>query len=761
MSDWSPVDLLPGAWVAVLGCLLAAALRRWYDRVPAPVWGAFALALALLFGPALAGGKLLLPLDNLRGHAPFQQLPPTAPHGNILQGDLVTLVTPALAEVRRAYDDGRWPLWSPLAGAGMPLLADPQAQALQPLALLALPLPLLRAAAVAAALRILLALTFTFLLLRRQGLAAGPALAGAFAFGLGGFLLLWVGWPLANAAAWLPVVLYALVRAARGGGRRDLLLLALALWGLLLAGHPEAILYVLALAAAFAGSLALEGPHGARLRFLRRAALALLLAAAAAAPALLPTADYLPQTLRAERLGALSAAPPAPAVAAARWVPLVAPNAFGNSRFAHYWGLANTNEDASGFAGTAALLLALLALAGRPRFPQERVVLAAGMLALLWIVRPPGLDPLLTILPESRRPLLLVNFAVAYLAACALERWRSASRAPGARRKTWIERSTLVVVAAVLAATLVWATVSFAHPTQPETLAVLRWGWLHWQGRFLALAALALLLGRGRRWAPTAVAALIAAELLLLHLPANPPMPKRLALPKTAAIRFLEQRLGNDRMAALGRAFPPNLPALYGFADARLYNPLAPSAYVALTTPVRRRWDGEVPEWGHPRHPLYRDLGVRFLLTSPDEPVPPPFKPVHRDPTATVWRRPRALRRLHLIDRPPTAGVTRLHLTPAHLTAILRLPSPARIGSSVYQDGGWRLLANGHPLPTSPHATMVAANLPAHTRRVDLLYRPRAFLAGMALAALALAAATAWWTPPPGRTMPAWPRPAG
>ncbi len=756
MSEWSAVDLLPGLWVGVLGTLLARALRRWYDAVPAPVWAVFGLVLCLLFGPALFGGQLLLPLDNLRGHAPFEDLPPTEPHGNVLQGDLLTLVTPALAEVRRAYDAGRWPLWNPLVGAGMPLLADPQAQALQPLALLSFPSPLLRAAAVAAALRVLAALVFTFLLLRRQDLARGPALAGAFAYGLGGFLLLWVGWPLANAAAWLPAALYALVRTARNGGRRDALLLALALGGLLLAGHPEAVLYALALALAFAAGLALERPAGlppdiragiTRARFLRRAALALALAAAAASPALLSTADYLPQTLRAARLGEPGAPPAAGPGAPERWVPLVAPNAFGNSRFAHYWGFSNTNEDASGFAGTAALLLALLGLAGRPRLPQERIVLAVGGLALLWVVRPPGLDRLLAFLPETRRPLLLVNFAVAYLAACTLARWRARTSA-AKRQRPWLARGTVLLAAAALAAVLVWATLSFTHPERPETLAVLRWGWLHWQVRFLAVAALVLLVGRGRRWAPPAMAGLIAAELLLLHLPANPPMPKRLALPKNDAIRFLEQELGNDRMAALGRAFPPNLSSLYGLPDARLYNPMAPRAYAELTAPIRRRWNGEAPAWGRPEHSLYRDLGVRLLLTGPGEVLPPPYTRAFADPTATIWRRPRALRRLHLADRPAGAGVERLRLRPAHVTAHLHLPAPARLAASIYQDGGWRLLADRRSLPAGPPETLLAASLPA-AARLDLLYRPRGFLAGLVLAALALAAAAAWWVPPP------------
>jgi hypothetical protein len=308
----------------------------------------------------------------------------------------------------------------------------------------------------------------------------------------------------------------------------------------------------------------------------------------------------------------------------------------------------------------------------------------------------------------------------------------------------------VLLAAVALAAVLVWATVCFAHPERPETLAVLRWGWLHWQARFLALAALVLLAGRGRRWAPPAVAGLIAAELLLLHLPANPPMPKRLALPKNDAIRYLEQELGNDRMAALGRAFPPNLSSLYGLPDARVYSPMAPSAYAALTEPIRRRWNGEVPEWGRPEHPLYRDLGVRLLLAGPGERLPPPYTRVFADPTATIWRRPRALRRLHLAGRPSGAGVERLRLGAAHLTARLHLPAPARLSSSIYQDGAWRLLADRRPLAAGPPGTLLAASLPAASR-LDLLYRPRGFLAGLVLAALAAAAGVAWWMPPPRR----------
>jgi hypothetical protein len=170
MAAWSAPALMPGLYAATLALLLVGALWRWYDPVPGRVLAVFAVALGVLFGSALFGGRVLLPLDNLRGEVPFRLLPPSQPTGNVLQGDLIELVAPSLAAARVGLTAGRWPLWNSRVGAGMPLLADPQAQALAPLALLALPFSPVRGAAVMAALRVGLALVFTFLLLLRQGL---------------------------------------------------------------------------------------------------------------------------------------------------------------------------------------------------------------------------------------------------------------------------------------------------------------------------------------------------------------------------------------------------------------------------------------------------------------------------------------------------------------------------------------------------------------------------------------------------------------
>ena len=395
MPPRNMLDLVPAAYVALLAALHVWVQRRFFDPLPWRAVVVFGAALALLLGAALAGGRTLLPLDGLRGQAPFRELPPTVPHGNPLHGDLLQLIAPLQSAVREALAAGEWPLWNARAGAGMPLLANPQAQAFQPLALAAAPLGLFAAPGVAAALRVWVALAGMLLFLRRQGLGEGASTFGALAYGLGGFLLLWLGWPLANAAAWLPLLLYAIQLADERGARRDAALLLAAAFAVVTGGQPESVVYALAVAAAFLAARLAARPPERRLGLAVRAGGALLLAGMLAAPLLLPTLEYLPHTLRATDRRAAAAAPavdgderraPWQERAVERLLPIAAPNAFGNGRFgdpsgAVYWGESNINEDASGFAGTLALLATGAGLAARRRLGQERLawlLLVAG-----------------------------------------------------------------------------------------------------------------------------------------------------------------------------------------------------------------------------------------------------------------------------------------------------------------------------------------------------------------------------------------------
>lgn len=814
MASWSLSYLLPGLYVAVAGALLVAALRRWWDPVPLPVVGIFALVLVLLFAPVLFGGKVLLPLDILPRLGPYQGLEGVSPRGNWLQWDLILQMAPWQAQVRRAYAAGEWPLWNPLVAGGMPLLANPQAQHAQPLVLATLPLPLEEAVGATAALRVLVALVFFFLLLRRQGIGQEAALAGSLAYGLSGMLLLWLGWPIANGVALLPGLLYAVVMVAERRRRRDELLLALFTAAVLTAGHLETSLYALLTAGVFAASRLWSLPADHRLRTLGRWALATALGAALIAPFLLPLLHYLPQTERNMYMEArsrqlaqggeaawdqlLRKAETDAAGIEARLTPILGPNAQGNSRFGAYWGPANTNEDATGFAGTATLLAALLAFAplGRgKRFAEERPVMVLAGVSLVAIARPAFFVRLVEHLPLfdrsasfHHRLLLVLVFAVAYLGAATWERWqRGEGRSP----------ALILAVALALGLGVAWAYAAHPHPSAPGTMAALRTASLTAQLSALAVAAVLFIAVRRparKRWAMAAMAVLVAGELFVFHAPANPPMPRRLYFPTTPAIAFLQEHLSGDRMIAEQRVFLPNLPALYGLADIRGYDPMRPAAHFRLTRVPLGGAGENLEHLARPGAALYDLLGVRYVLEPPKVRLGRPLVRVFRNYTGWIYERPRALPRLFLpaaaeevapgrwfdrlgkiadfdaltlVDRrggaSSPAGPKPWHATaPRGSTFEITLAGRDRFGAraglleprllatSLYQDGGWRLLVGGRPAPTFlTNGPFVGAWLPAGEERVDLLYRPPGFLAGCLLAACALALAVARWVPPP------------
>jgi hypothetical protein len=964
VSGWSAVHAwapLPALYVLLLALAGAAALRRWFDPLPARVLLLFLLYVALLLAPVLAGDAVLLPVDILRIHAPYLQLAPSEPRAVFLQRDLVHQIAPWELLVKRALAEGRWPLWNAWEGAGMPLMADPQAQAFQPLVALAYPFSIWTAAGVTAAAKLLSALVFSFLLFRRQGLGEPAAAAGATAFGLSGFMLLWLGWPLATCAALLPAVLYAIARCDEVGERRDFLLLALATAALLLAGHPETLVY----AAAFAALFLLDrchrrwrerrhpprpqsqpqpdpqvpaelqaqqplsqnqaeprseprpqpSPRATPFRssrsggaLLARTGLAAALGAALAAPVLLPAVAFLPTTQRSAIVRAVLAPLPLARLwhdlqrpeALALWrsqtihrlVPAVAPNAFGDLRTV-YWGESNYIQDTGEFAGTATLLLTLLALAAlvplrtpgrlrpggrtgppggsgltaaagpspppgpsgpsgplpaewprRRRFPQERLagLCLLGSLALL--AQPPGFDRLAARLPlvgltaahRHQRIQVVVTFCVAYLAACGLERWQR-----GLVRRRALALSGTAVLALIAAGYL-----ANARPGQPEGPWDFRIGWLAWQAAAAGAALLCLWLGQRRRiagarpqpppsrlpvpqplvsqpvpqppvpqppvtqpplprppaaWAPWAVTAIVAAELLGFYLGVNPPNERRLAFPRLPAVRFLATHLGGDRLVGALGALPANFAAVYGLADARIDNPSIPALYalatsgldVGLLEPRFRRFG----------HPLYDFLGVRFVIAPPGRPLR--FRLAFADATAWIWERQGPLPRLFLPERAhvdrdpgavggassaagdnwwewlesnpdfgfrvlvepspfvhrrwraarPDASSLRLELrAPTRLRAEADMAEPRLLAASIYQDGGWRVLAGGSPVPAvRVNRAFTGAWLPPGRARIDLLYRPAPLLWGCLLAALAAAAAVAWWVPPPQEQM--------
>ncbi len=133
--------ILPGLWVLALAALLAWALRRWFDPVPARCWAAWGIVLAVLFGAVLFGGRVMLPLGYLTKVPPFTRLVRESRRATCSRATSCSRSPPGWCGCARPTAPGSGRSGTPSSGAGEPLLANPQSQAFQPLVWLALPFP--------------------------------------------------------------------------------------------------------------------------------------------------------------------------------------------------------------------------------------------------------------------------------------------------------------------------------------------------------------------------------------------------------------------------------------------------------------------------------------------------------------------------------------------------------------------------------------------------------------------------------------------
>ncbi|HXT21434.1 MAG TPA: hypothetical protein VN923_11835, partial [Thermoanaerobaculia bacterium] len=454
-----------------------------------------------------------------------------------------------------------------------------------------------------------------------------------------------------------------------------------------------------------------------------------------------------------------------------------------------FWGDANFVEQGSGSVGAAIGVLALAAvMRRRSRLPQESLLLGFAAAALLLIAKPPQLYRFVGQLPllgpssvhENHRLMLLVALAASYLAACEVERWRRGERAARA----------LAIAALVTAGLVCWAYFGHLPPGSVE-LAPQGW-WLTLQLVAVALVVSTLLLdSRLRRAADWLLALVVAVELFALHGDATRPAPARLFYPRTPGLDFLAEHLAGARLVGIVDVFPANFAQVYGFSDVRIDGPARPATYVGLIQALRDPGPltlANASQLGQPGARLYDLLGVRYLLAPPGYELPLPV--AWRDPSLWIYEHPRPLPRFFL---PPSAVVqnggdwgrwvrrqrdfaaralvaTGPGGSPAarwrarrgraafaatqheatRWSAELQASEPRLLTGAVYQDGGWRLLVDGRPHETvAVNGPLLGAWLPAGEHRLDLLYRPRRFVAGCLLAALGLAAGLAWLMPSP------------
>ncbi|HSF41707.1 MAG TPA: YfhO family protein [Thermoanaerobaculia bacterium] len=767
--DGTLIAMLAAALVAVQAvCWLLA--RGLGLRLPRRVMLLGVLAPFVLLFPWLSPERLLAPTDVL-----FQAIPdaPWVQGGDehSLLNDTLYQILPWELEVRHALSGRRLPFWSDLHEGGSAIWANPQAGALSPLAMAARVFPLQHHLLATLALKILVAFSGTWLLARRVGRTRASSLLAAAGFALGGGILSWALFPVTATVAWVPWLTLGTVRLFRKPSGKAVATTAVITAAVLLSGHPES--------AAIGGLFAAVCGLGLRRRAagfgrgLGAAALAAVLGFGLAAPHILPFLHLVPESQRAHE----TLAEGMPAYSVHLFAPLTwfapgygglaigpaNPHAFGRPYRDPYRGPINWADSEAGYTGLVAFAGAVVALfAVRDR--RARPFLLFGVLALLLAAKILPLAHLIHAVPLLRVPAYSRFLTVGSLALCVagafgLDRLLF-RRQPGREPSAWV---ALALAGAA-------------------SLAVTADGWT--LGLWAALLAAALI-GRWQpRWAVLALGAVLVADLVpwgRSHLPVGPP---GLFYPRTEFLSILEREAGDGRIwRAVGGDYMvyPSLLPVYGMAEVRPHNPLAPMRSLR----VLRAAFGFNPSMGeyfspfrNLDHPFLDFLGVRAVATSVGAPagtlVPldggrykPYFlfgnpdalprwflpsgveiiEPAAIEPWIAGLRDPGRVAVLRgeagsWRPVPRTGGphpVRLLSGSPGRVDLEIPLGGETLLATSIPWSEGWRARSGGDDLQAlTVNGAFLGVRLPAGVSRVELRFLPPGLLAGTVACGISL-----------------------
>ena len=245
----------------------SAMLKRLWRRVAPDLCLVSSLLILplLMFHQQTLGDRTLLPSENLYQYPPYSayrevvNAPP--PHNHLLS-DMALQNYQWKRFIRDQIAIGEIPLWNPHLFSGLPFFAAGQHSALYPLSLLYYALPLSSAYGWFIVVNLWLAGIFMALYMRRLGLKRHGAALSGMTYQLCGFMIASAVFPMmVAAAAWLPLILYAIENILsprrlwifRGTALPWVCIGGCAVAFNILAGHIELSIYTLLFAALYAG----------------------------------------------------------------------------------------------------------------------------------------------------------------------------------------------------------------------------------------------------------------------------------------------------------------------------------------------------------------------------------------------------------------------------------------------------------------------------------------------------------------------------
>lgn len=606
-------------YVGIIYAVAVWLVRRARIELPWRIAAFFYLLVLIFLWRPLTQDFVNLPVDFLRVLPPWALLTRFHKPVNPEINDLALQIIPWAHQVRQSWLAGHVPLWNSLSGSGYPLLANAQSSALSPLRILALPLPLGQSFAAEAAMKFLIAMTFTFLFCRRRYSELASAAAGV-CFAFCSFVVVWLHFPLATVAVFVPAALYQidLMAVKRTFGR---FAFAAFLWtAMIFGGHPETVAHIFFISLLLtAWILFVERPfatHREAMLFVAALGGALAVSALLALPFLAPFAEALTKSRRYSELqtnpntiGYYSDMPSAAL--------LLQPRFFGQLPFEKPWNTAPSAESITGFAGilgiAAWFALAAHVIRARSWRSRELFLVLATLIVLGIIFAWPGISQLFHLvfkLAANARLRLLLCFLSAIQTAALIDLMRTDVRAA----LTGIALCSLAIMLLVFGA-------SFPSGT-PRTTAVLA---LLPSIAVLAMATLVAAASERARH-PLLMVLLVAviAEVWSATGGWNPAIRAEEMYKPTPLIEKLQgleaakTPTAPFRIVGAGPMFFPNTPAMFGLEDIRAHDPMANARYLGMLR-VLTGYETEdyFPKWSNFQTRVLDFLNVKYVITTP------------------------------------------------------------------------------------------------------------------------------------------------
>lgn len=548
-----------------------------------------------LTGRALLGGRVYAPIDLPFAAEPIHSL--AAKFGittyNPALSDVFAQMIPWQEAVRRSWSAGAWPLLNQSMLCGDVLAASYQPAPYDPFNVLGLLIPLPFALTYTAAMALFAAAFSMFVFARSLGLREEASIIGASAWMLSFPIAFFVEWPLTHAWAYLPLVLFGVRSIVRTPSAKSAGLLTLAFVLLILAGHPETVLHVVAIAATY-GIFELTAVRANAGRAIAYASVSGVLALLLTAFALLPFLEAAPQTHDYAIRNGIWKQTTWP------WMPEVVKRRVASSLLPMWGGQPWRGPVTADFdpnnwrVGSIAIVLAVLALVWARRretwfFAALAVICAWAGANALPVARILHALPLFDVTLNERLA-WAAAFALSLLAAIAVDSW------PGERR----------LQIAGIAAAAVAAIALLAAMRNPLIAADV-----------VPLAILALLLAfrTPARIALPAICALVLLQRVAVDGAIYPTLPARAFYPEPSLIRSIPRSPHEPyRAVGIGNAFTPNGMTMYGFEDARGYDAMTferlYETYPLWSKPQTAFFNAVED----PRRPFLDFLNVRWLI---------------------------------------------------------------------------------------------------------------------------------------------------